>query len=198
MIWDRRAGNQKLEEVYRENRAFAAAMSNAKGRLFEDMVKGGCRYYNDQGRGKIVKMPEPFRVLKKDRKNGLATIRFTAHAQPDFIGCLAGGVCIAFEAKYTDTDRLSRRVITATQAAALQTYDDMGAVAAVCVGIQDKFFMLPWSKFANMKKHYGRQFVRAADIADYEVKFNGVALFLDYKNGSKLYPPPKARYIPVP
>ena len=169
-------------------RTWIASMSNARGRLFEDMVKGGCRYYKDRGRAKIEKMPEPFRVIDKDRCNGIATIRFTAHAQPDFIGCLAGGTCIAFEAKYTDTEKLSSRVLTKTQAAALQEYYEHGAMAAVCAGIQDKFFMLPWGVFANMKAWYGRQYVRAEDIAEFEIKFNGVALFLDYKNGRKVLP----------
>ena len=169
-------------------RNYKAAMSNARGRLFEDIVKGGCRYYKDQHRAKIEKMPEPFRVLSKDRTNGIATIRFTAHAQPDFCGCLEGGTCIAFEAKYTDTDKLSARILTATQATSLQEYHDRGAVAAVCAGIQDHFFMLPWRVFARMKEIYGRQYVRTADIAQYEIKFNGVALFLDYKHGGKVCP----------
>ena len=47
------------------NRSYTAAMSNAKGRLFEQIVEAGCRYYKDRGRAKIEKMPEPFRVLKK-------------------------------------------------------------------------------------------------------------------------------------
>lgn len=167
-------------------KSFAAAMSNGRGRLFEDMVKGGCQYYKNQGRAKIEKMPEPFRVLTKDRANGIATIRFTAHAQPDFIGCLAGGICIAFETKYTDTEKLHRRVLTDTQAASLQEYYERGAIAAVCAGIRDRYFMLPWRVFSEMKERYGRQYVRAEDIAAYEVKFNGVVLFLDLKDGQKI------------
>lgn len=168
------------------NRSYTAAMSNAKGRLFEQIVEAGCRYYKDRGRAKIEKMPEPFRVLKKDRYNAIATVRFTAHAQPDFVGCLAGGSCIVFEAKYTDTEKLAARVLTETQAASLQEYYEQGAVTAVCAGIQDRFFMLPWDVFARMKERYGRQYVRAEDVAEYEIKFNGVALFLDYRDGRQV------------
>ena len=170
------------------SRSYVAAMSNAKGRLFEEMVQGGCRYYKDRGRAKIEKMPEPFRVMKKDRYNGIATVRFTAHAQPDFVGCLAGGSCIVFEAKYTNTEKLAASVLTDTQAASLQEYYAKGAVTAVCAGIQDKFFMLPWGVFSRMKERYGRQYVRAEDIAEFEIKFNGVALFLDYKTGRRVAP----------
>ena len=167
-------------------KSFTAAMSNGRGRLFEDMVKGGCQYYKDRGRAKIEKMPEPFRVLTKDRANGIATVRFTAHAQPDFVGCLAGGICIAFETKYTDTDKLHRRVLTDTQAESLQEYHERGAIAAVCAGIKDRYFMLPWQVFSTMKERYGRQYVRAEDITPYEVKFNGVVLFLDLQDGQKI------------
>ena len=165
-------------------KSFKAAMSNGRGRQFEMMIEGACRYYRDTGRANIVKMPEPFRVITKDRAHGKATVQFTAKAQPDFVGCLNNGRAIAFEAKYTDTDRMNRRVITDTQAAALQKYEDMGATAAVCVGFggiyKPCFFMLPWYIFDNMKSIYGRQSVEIKDIAEYRVKFDGVVYFLDY------------------
>ena len=79
-------------------------MSNGRGRLHEQMILAACRAYHDQGRANIIKVPEPFRVLKKNRAQGIATVRFTARAQPDFIGCIANDRMIAFEAKHTDTD----------------------------------------------------------------------------------------------
>ena len=99
-------------------RKYRAAMSNGRGRLHEQMILAACRPYHDQGRANIIKVPEPFRVLTKNRTKGIATVRFTAHAQPDFIGCLSDGKMIAFEAKHTDTDRLQFKVITPTQAQA--------------------------------------------------------------------------------
>lgn len=155
-------------------------MSNGRGRQHEMMIEGGCRHYEMTGRASIIKVPEPFRVLKKDRARGIATVQFTARAQPDYIGCLAGGKMIVFEAKHTDTGRMARRAVTPTQATALQKYHDQGAVSAVCVGIDNSFFMVPWPVFADMKGIYGRQYVTAEDIAAYRVKFNGVILFLDY------------------
>lgn len=169
-------------------RKYKAAMSNGRGRQHEMMIEGGCRHYAAEGRAFIIKVPEPFRVLRKDRARGIATVQFTAKAQPDYIGCLAGGRMIVFEAKHTDTGRMTRRAVTPTQAAALAEYHRRGAVSAVCVGIGDDFFMVPWPVFADMKKIFGRLYVTAADIAEYKVKFTGVILFLDYvsKNAARL------------
>ena len=56
-------------------------MSNGRGRLHEQMILAACRAYHDQGRANIIKVPEPFRVLKKNRAQGIATVRFTARAE---------------------------------------------------------------------------------------------------------------------
>ena len=112
-------------------------------------------------------------------------MQFIAHAQPDFVGVLNNGRAIAFEAKHTDSEKLLQRVVTPTQAAALQRFADLGGAAGVCAGIGDECFMLPWPVFADMKKLYGRLYVTAADIAEYKVKFNGVIWFLDYVNKNK-------------
>ena len=162
-------------------RSYQAAMSNGRGRQHEMMIEGACRHYKQIGRAKVEKMPEPFRVMKKDQR-GIATVRFTAHAEPDFIGCVAGGRSLAFEAKHTDHEKLHQKVVTPTQAESLQAYEEMGAIAAVCAGIGDECFMIPWTIFANMKKLYGRLYVTAEDVVMYKVKFNGLILFLDYED----------------
>ena len=47
--------------------------------------------------------------------------RFTALAQPDFQGTMAGGQSVVFEAKYTTTDRMKREVLTKEQMDAVET-----------------------------------------------------------------------------
>lgn len=163
-------------------------MSSNRGRLHEEMIVGACRAYQYENGAYIAKIPEPFRVLTKDRARAIAKVRFTGHAQPDFMGVVSGGYGIAFEAKYTNTDKMHQRVVTPTQAAALQSFSDRGGAAGVCIGINDKCFMLPWEVFAHMKEHYGRQYVTAADIAEYRVKTDSVIWFLDYLNGKKFGP----------
>lgn len=158
---------------------YRASMSNNCGHDFEDAIRQACVLYAQQGRAKVEKTPEPFRVLEK-RENGIFTGRFVAHAQPDFQGTLDGGRSIIFEAKYTTTDSMKRDVLTPTQMETLDEHAKKGALAAVCVGIQDRFFFVPWPIWKDMKDAFGRLYVTAADLEDLRVKFNGAVLFLDY------------------
>lgn len=154
-------------------------INNAQGHAFEDLIKRGCTTYLMQDRAIIDKTPEPFRVMEKSR-DGIFKGRFTARAQPDFQGTLAGGRSIVFEAKYTTTDRMKRDVLTEEQRNALERHAARGAVAAVCAGIGDKFFFVPWSVWRDMKARFGRKYVTAADVEPWRVRFNGAVLFLDY------------------
>lgn len=160
------------------------AANNAQGHLFESAIEAACNAYREDGRAEINKTPEPFRVLNKS-SNGMFMGRFTAHAQPDFQGTLMDGRSIVFEAKTTTSDRMKRDVLTVTQQNALENHMNLGAVAAVCICIEDKFFFIPWIIWRDMKGHYGRKYVTANDVEEYRVKFNGSVLFLDYIYGSK-------------
>lgn len=154
-------------------------VNNAQGHIFEDNIKAACLWYREQGRAKIDKTPEAFRVKKK-HPDGTFTGWFTAPAQPDYQGTLCGGRSIVFEAKYTTTGRLKRGVLTGEQIDALEDHARFGAVAAVCIGIQDKFFFIPWEVWRDMKQHFGRQYVTAADVEQYRIRFTGAVMFLDY------------------
>lgn len=154
-------------------------VNNAQGHFFEDYIKAACALYSMRERAEVDKTPEPFRVLEKLR-DGIFKGRFTARAQPDFQGTLAGGRSIVFEAKYTSTDRMKRDVLTQEQQDALEKHARRGAVAAVCAGINDKFFFVPWAVWRDMKEHFGRKYVTAADLEPWRVRFNGSVLFLDY------------------
>ncbi|MCI8935196.1 MAG: hypothetical protein HFE80_11970 [Clostridiaceae bacterium] len=156
------------------------AVNNAQGHFFEDYIKRACVLYSQQGRAEIEKTPEPFRVTAKNRNDGTFSGRFTARAQPDFQGTLDGGRSIVFEAKYTTTDRMKQGVVTDEQAKCLQHHHERGALSAVCVGIQNSFFFVPWLLWADMKNLFGRKYVTADDLEELRVKFNGSVLFLDY------------------
>lgn len=154
-------------------------INNAQGHIFEGEIKAACMVYHDCKRAEIEKTPEAFRVKKK-HPDGTFTGWFTAPAQPDYQGTLDGGRSIVFEAKYTTTPQMKRNVLTQDQRDALEYHADRGALAAVCIGIQDRFFFIPWAVWRDMKAHYGRQYVTAADVEQYRVRFNGAVLFLDY------------------
>jgi recombination protein U len=155
------------------------AANNAQGQAFEEHIKAACELYKTRERAEVDKTPEPFKVTSKER-DGRFTGRFTAKAQPDFQGTLSGGRSIVFEAKYTTTDRLKRGILTETQMKILTRHDKLGAVAGVCAGIVDRFYFVPWDVWRDMKERFGRQYVTAADIEPYRVRFTGAVLFLDY------------------
>lgn len=117
---------------------------------------------------------------KKAEEIPAAEISFTARAQPDFQGTLDGGRSIVFEAKYTTTDRLKWDVLTQEQRDTLERHARRGALAAVCGGIGNEFFFVPWTVWRDMKEHFGRKYVTAADLEQWRVRFNGAVLFLDY------------------
>ena len=154
-------------------------VNNAQGHFFEGAIKAACALYSERERADVDKTPEPFRVMEKSR-DGIFKGRFTARAQPDFQGTLAGGRSIVFEAKYTTTDKMRRDVLTDAQKFALEQHHNAGALAAVCVGIRDKFYFVPWLVWRDMKECFGRLYVTAADLEQMRVKFNGAVLFLDY------------------
>lgn len=154
-------------------------VNNAQGHIFEDNIKAACVAYRERGRAKIDKTPEAFRVKTK-HPDGTFTGWFTAPAQPDYQGTLDGGRSIVFEAKYTTTDRMKRGVLTGEQMDDLEDHARCGAVAAVCIGIQDKFFFIPWEVWREMKRNFGRQYVTAADVEKFRVRFTGAVMFLDY------------------
>lgn len=169
MIYDQQRARQQWQNT----------VNNAQGHIFEDNIKAACNFYQERGRAKIDKTPEAFRVKKK-HPDGTFTGWFTAPAQPDYQGTLNGGRSIVFEAKYTTTDRMKRGVLTGEQMDDLEDHARCGAVAAVCIGIQDRFFFIPWEVWRDMKQHFGRQYVTVADIENYRIRFTGAVMFLDY------------------
>lgn len=154
-------------------------VNNAQGQFFERAIKAACALYSERGRADVDKTPEPFRVLEKSR-DGIFKGRFTARAQPDFQGTLDGGRSIVFEAKYTTGDRMKREVLTKPQQDALEHHSRRGAIAAVCAGIGNDFFFVPWFIWRDMKQCFGRKYVTAADLESFRIRFNGAVLFLDY------------------
>lgn len=166
--------DQKTQQVIWKNR-----VNNAQGHAFESYIKTGCQIYSEKKRAEIDKTPEPFRVMKKYR-DGTFTGRFVSLAQPDFKGTLSNGQSIVFEAKYTSTDKFRREVVTKEQADCLDRHKNLGAVAAVCAGMQDEFYFVPWDVWKNMKTHFGHNYATKENLYPYRVKFTGAVLFLDY------------------
>ena len=73
----------KNEEEEAAAKKYRAAMSNGRGHLHEAMIEGACRAYREQGRAYIIKVPEPFRVITKNRK--LVSRLFNLQPMPSLI-----------------------------------------------------------------------------------------------------------------
>lgn len=166
------------EIVQKSKRSFAARKALGYGKNFESFISAACDYYRDMGLADIVKVDEPFRVLKLYGK-GQFKGQFTRNANPDFEGTLKGGQSICFEAKYTSQKRMAKSVISDKQEEVLNYKLALGAVVGVCVGIGQRYFFVPWEEWANMKGIYGKKSVSADDLARYEVKFRHGVMFLD-------------------
>lgn len=163
---------ERLRQQYKNRR------NNAQGQHFEREILAGCKLYEQHSIAVIDKTPEPFRVTSKNHRTGEFTGRFSTHAQPDFQGTLYGGRSIVFEAKRTSKDRITRNVLTDTQMDVLEKHNRLGALCGVCICIQDDFFFIPWNVWRDMKEIYGRQYLKAEDIEEYKVRFDGAVHFL--------------------
>lgn len=178
--WQQARENPIDEEQLK--RQYKNRVNNAQGQHFEREILAGCRMYEHHGIATIDKTPEPFRVTSKNHRTGEFTGRFSTHAQPDFQGTLHGGRSIMFEAKRTSKDRITRNVLTDTQMEILEKHNRLGALCGVCICIQDDFFFIPWNVWRDMKEMYGRQYLKAEDIEEYKVRFDGAVHFLERLN----------------
>lgn len=174
--WQRARQEPISEDKLRQQ--YQNKLNNAQGQHFEREILAGCKMYERFKIAVIDKTPEPFRVTKKSR-DGVFTGRFSTPAQPDFQGTLHGGRSIVFEAKRTSKDRITRNVLTDTQMEILENHNRLGALCGVCISIQDDFFFIPWNVWRDMKEMYGRQYIKAEDVEQFRVSFDGVVHFLD-------------------
>lgn len=165
--------------------SYKGARSRKMGLAFENLITASCDYYRSIKMADIEKTPEPMRPVSGGDKGGRFIAVYTEQAQPDFKGTLKGGRSVNFEAKYTDTDKMSQYRVSPTQAVRLGRMSDMGGVAFVLCsfGARD-FFRVPWAVWNNMKETFGRKYVTAKDLEPFRVKVGktGVLLFLEGLN----------------
>lgn len=173
-------GGDTLSDIKRQ---IAGRRSHAAGNLFEQMLNASCRYYREKRMAIVEKTPEPMHLLKPygERSRGQYIACFEKQAQPDYKGVLCDGTAIIFEAKHTDSDRITESVITETQRQNLDDFAKMGAQCFVIVSIGfQSFYRVPWELFRDMKNRYGRKFMKIEELKPYELKQNkGTVLILE-------------------
>lgn len=157
-------------------------MNRVNGAFFEYIIEGGCQYYRDKGIADIEKTPEPMRPIK-DMGGGKFLAYFQKAAQPDFKGILIGGKAVVFEAKHTDTVKMDKTRVTSEQAQRLANAVKLGAEAFVLCSFGESglFYRVPWTVWADMKALFGRKYVTAGDLKQYQIKVGGpgVLMFLE-------------------
>ena len=166
----RRQFNHREKDPYK---VYQGKRNKENGTEFERYLSTACQKYSEDMTADISKANEPLRIIGKlNESNKRPTYKcvITGKSDPDYKGMLNTGRAVGFEAKHTDTDQIERREVTQHQAKLLERYSQMNAVTFVMVSFGlNRFFRVPWHVWQDMKKLYGRQYLKAEDIPDFEV-----------------------------
>lgn len=163
-------------------RSYTGARSRAEGAGFEAIISSACDYYRAIGQADIEKTPEPMKPLGGADCSGRFLACYTKQAQPDYKGILRGGKAVNFEAKHTDSDRMTADRVTPEQAARLTRTEKLGGIAFVLCSFGGRYFYrIPWAVWRDMKRLFGRKYITPADLAEYRIRVAapGVLLFLE-------------------
>lgn len=166
-----RTAIEKRKSISAKNR-----QTRANGRLFEEMILRSCRSYRRAGLATIKKVPEARRVVgRTGGRKSLMICANEAKADPDFMGSVSpDGRCMVFDAKHTDKDRILATALTDNQVRILESHEACGALCMVAVSFGfERFFMIPYSVWRDMKAVFGRKYIMPGDeaVQDYLVPF---------------------------
>ena len=159
-------------------RSYKSRASLSSGKNMEKLIEAACEHYKRKGLANIVKIPEPFMVLRIGKDKRSFTGKFIGNAEPDFSGAITGGKHLAFESKYTSSYRIKKDVITDKQNESLELYYQVKAHVGVCVGINRTYAFIPWKVWRDMKNIYGRLYMTEEEAKEFEVPTPGYIDFL--------------------
>ena len=143
--------------------------SKASGETFERWLSAACEFYLKEGLAHVEKTPEPFHITGKD-SNGVVRGYYEKKGQPDYKGILCDGSGIMFEAKHTDSDRISQSAVTDKQWESLDIYERFGAHCYVMVSLSlMKFYRVPWDIWKRMKALFGHKFMTEKELKSYQL-----------------------------
>ncbi len=144
--------------------------SKASGEMFERWLSHACEFYLSKGLAHIEKTPEPFHITGKD-SSGTVRGFYEKKGQPDYKGILCDGTGIMFEAKHTDSDRISQSVVTDTQWRSLDVYERFGAHCFVMVSLGlERFYRVPWNVWKRMKELFGHKYMNEQELLPYRLQ----------------------------
>lgn len=153
-------------------------LSRERGKAFEDRINASLEYYRSRGFAAVEKTPEPMKPIKS-LGDGKFIACYVKKAQADYKGLVKGGRTVIFEAKYTDSDRLSQDRVTQEQTDYLNEHAALGARCYVIAGFSSgNVYMIPWHVWSSMKERFGRKYVTEEDLFQVKVQtgWNGTLM----------------------
>ena len=162
-------------------RQYLGKVSKAKGQAFEKTLDTTFEYYKEKGFAHIEKTPEPMRPVR-NLGNGKFEAFYEKKAQADYKGTLKGGRTIIFEAKYTDSDRITKDRVSKEQSDYMDSHHALGARCYVIIGYKSgEAYRIPWDVWQRMKEIYGRKYLKETDVQQYKIKsaWNAVLMILE-------------------
>ena len=163
--------------------------SKSNGAQFEKLIEQACSVYARKNIAMIEKTPEPLRMVRAGRGNEVVAI-FEKKAQPDFQGTLQGGMSVVFEAKHTSSTNIQFDRITPVQSLYLAKHAKLGAEVYVIISFKfERFFFVPYNKWAKLQETLNKKSVNVNDLAEYEI--DRTKGFLDFLGRREKYDEPQ-------
>lgn len=146
------------------NRQIQGRINRFLGENFENRVTDICSYYERKNLAKIEKTPEPMKIIQHIENGHFESI-FTKAAQPDFKGCIKGGRTVVFDAKFTESDRITYQVLSDHQRETLLYYFKLGAMSFVLVGFSNgDIYKIDINIWDEMKERFGRKYILQTEL----------------------------------
>lgn len=164
------------------SRQLQGKINRQLGQNFEEQIETIAEIYRLQKLAIIEKTPEPMKILKHIEKGRFEAV-FEKSAQPDFKGVLKGGRTVVFDAKFTESSRITYQVLSSHQRQILAEYDELGAIAFVLVGFSDgNMYKVDIKTWINMKEIFGHKHIKQEQLEQSHLRAqkakNGIIDFL--------------------
>lgn len=151
-------------------RQMQGAVARELGKSFEARIDLSLRWYRAKGLALVEKTPEPMRVIRSIG-GGRFEACFEHKAQPDYSGVVRGGLAVAFEAKYTTTEKMEQSRVLPHQADWFDQFSRAGGRCFVMVGFRGgAIYRVPWEVWSDMAAIFGRKYIKETDIQAYRVR----------------------------
>lgn len=118
-----------------------------RGKAWEELLEVHHRRVQARGLGVVFRTPPPVRLLARLRGGQWRAV-LTQEGPPDYLGLLrgpGGPLPVAMEAKDSAGSRWGLKELQAHQAAALQSWTDLGGLGLVLLRHGGRGWVLPWT-----------------------------------------------------